>query len=49
MTNLWERLFRTVMGITGISEAILGFAIVFFAGSLQSYFATGVLSEPLYL
>jgi hypothetical protein len=37
------------MGITGLSEAILGLAIVFFAGSLQHYFATGILSEPLYL
>ena len=49
MANLWERLFRVVMGITGVSEAILGFTIVLFAGSLQPYFATGVLSEPLYL
>ena len=47
--NISERLFKAVMCLTGISEAILGLAIVFFAGSLQLYFSTGILSEPLYL
>lgn len=37
------------MWITGVFEAIMGVVIVFCAGSLQSYFATGILSEPLYL
>jgi len=49
MFHSWRRLFQTVMGITGVSETILGFVIVFFAGNLQLYFSPGSLPEPLYL
>jgi hypothetical protein len=38
-----------VTGLTGISEALLGLIIVFFALHLQPYIDTGVLPEPLYL
>ena len=37
------------MGLTGGVEAAMGLWIVFWAGSLQAYLATGLLYEPLYL
>ncbi len=49
MSNIWKRSFQLIMGITGICEILLGLSIVFFASQLQQYFATGILSEPLYL
>lgn len=42
-------LFRIIVGLTGVSEMIIGIAIVFFATKLQSYLAPGVLYEPLNL
>ena len=42
-------LFRLIMGLTGVSEAVLGLAIVFFATGLQAYLAPDLLAEPLYL
>ena len=42
-------LFRLLMGLTGISEAVLGLAIVFFATDLQVYLEPDLLDEPLYL
>jgi hypothetical protein len=41
--------FRLILGITGLCEAILGIAIVLFATYLQHYLAPEVLPEPLYL
>lgn len=49
ISNIWKRLFQLVTGLTGISEALLGLIIVFFASHLQPYIDTGVLPEPLYL
>lgn len=49
MTKVWNKLFRLFIGITGLCEMILGLSIVFFASQLQSYFATGILSEPINL
>ncbi len=49
MSNLWRRSFQVVMGVTGISEILLGLSIVFFAAKLQPYIDTGILPEPLYL
>ncbi len=49
MTDRWKNIFQLVMGITGICETVLGLSIVFFAAKLQTYIATGVLQEPLYL
>mgnify|MGYP001563224386 CR=1 FL=1 len=46
---VWKRLFQLVTGLTGVSEALLGLIIVFFASHLQQYIDTGVLPEPLYL
>ncbi|MDH5509232.1 MAG: hypothetical protein OEZ32_02640 [Nitrospinota bacterium] len=44
-----RNIFRLVMGCTGAVEAVMGLSIVFFAGTLQAYLATGNLYEPLYL
>ncbi|MDH5478329.1 MAG: hypothetical protein OEY50_08360 [Nitrospinota bacterium] len=44
-----RNIFRLVMGGTGAIEAVMGLTIVFFAGTLQTYLATGNLYEPLYL
>lgn len=49
MTKFWRKIFILIIGITGICEMLLGLSIVFFASQLQHYFATGILSEPLYL
>lgn len=46
---VWKRLFQFVTGLTGVSEALLGLIIVFFASHLQQYIDTGMLPEPLYL
>ncbi len=37
------------MGLTGVSEAVLGLAIVFFATGLQAFLAPDLLDEPLFL
>ncbi|MDH5638689.1 MAG: hypothetical protein OEZ04_09375 [Nitrospinota bacterium] len=44
-----RKLFKLVIGFTGAVEAVMGLSIVFFAGALQAYLATGILYEPLYL
>lgn len=49
MRNVWIKLFRLIMGVTGICEMFLGLSIIFFATQLQSYFAAGLLYEPLNL
>ncbi|MBL8293071.1 MAG: hypothetical protein JNN08_14590 [Bryobacterales bacterium] len=38
-----------MLGITGLCETVLGLAIVFLAGTLQRYLATGIVPEPLNL
>jgi len=49
MRNVRIKLFRLILGATGICEMLLGLSIIFFATQLQSYFATGWLYEPLNL
>ena len=49
MQHRWKTLFRTITGVTGVCEALLGLCIVFFAADLQRYLATGALYEPLNL
>lgn len=49
MPGIWTKLFRLVIGITGVAECLIGLAIVFYAARLQQLLATGLLSEPLNL
>lgn len=45
----FHTLFRWVVGLTGVCEALLGLSILFFAQDLQEWVAPGMLDEPLYL